>query len=962
MAKPIQPIAFTFAYDASVLAQPVHVLTVPHHWRAPLLQLQSELNDREGEANTVATRSLNAATQAFVPYLLAPPYPVRLQKEKGEGLNASWLVARHPLPLDAIWSIFRAWLEKLFQDCASYDAIKDLFVLDDLHWQEGTLAYADATTPNGTASLPPLAYDTVPTIIAELLLDQRVQFPIKGEERGLVRVPSARGAEVMTWPPVYYDDPEGGRWAYSYVAAISLQTIAGQAHPQVYIHYSVRRWRSDSFYFADKHTLYLERGMTTVYLHANQPWAGLPPASVFTQARLVASYVQNQRVPMWADRVPEIAQRLGVTFPQAAELAANPQPWLLEGGVEGVNAAVVTRSTRHHRVQPGLDLQVHEALTQRLFPALLGQVELGQRLFPMTVPDRVGGKHTLELHLRDLSKEVRLQGLVDSVGGSLTVEVYYETPAIRDMLVDRVIALLTLPRPEKIERAAQMPTSQPPIQQALFALAPIDLPFDVEEEELAEEEQGSATLQGRTAQSKPRAVRAEEPPPQPAPAVQELDLPGGGRLRIVTQRLGAMGQPLDPENRTLAAMYTQIEGRVKDIGDAYPAATEPTLALVELPNYQDPQKPELRARFGRRRDPKYAIRLGLARTNRVSQFITDENDDMKIRAEGAVRDGLRHLGYLPACIDFRFVSGHQLPAALTIAAVWFIRLTKKSGYARIHLPVIVLMHTTRTEVEAWLPDGKGVRSYRQALLDITCMKPADVSGKKQWEALRDVQQFLQFDLTNYAEPDILLLTHAQNARATWRGVANGQIEWDKVRFEAGVEGLTLQSWPRHAVRLVRLRTSDQHETPEYYVANAHPSESTQGIWPLPGDPRHYFNIGSKPHSMRAKRQGKQVDPTEYIAIPSIVEILTIAAPNPDEYAFWPKAIDQWRRMSYLDSEGDMTLLPLPLEFAAKMDEYARVIGPWVLPREWDEEDEEDEDDTGVVQLSLFGAGSTPGEV
>lgn len=59
----------------------------------------------------------------------------------------------------------------------------------------------------------------------------------------------------------------------------------------------------------------------------------------------------------------------------------------------------------------------------------------------------------------------------------------------------------------------------------------------------------------------------------------------------------------------------------------------------------------------------------------------------------------------------------------------------------------------------------------------------------------------------------------------------------------------------------------------------------------------------------------------------------------DDPSIWANAIYQWRKMSYVTN--DDTLLPLPLEFAKKVEDYARVIGPWVISDEWEEEDEED---------------------
>ena len=46
----------------------------------------------------------------------------------------------------------------------------------------------------------------------------------------------------------------------------------------------------------------------------------------------------------------------------------------------------------------------------------------------------------------------------------------------------------------------------------------------------------------------------------------------------------------------------------------------PTLTLIELPNYRSPK---LRKHFSQR-DPKHALRLGMAHVGRVTQFITSD--------------------------------------------------------------------------------------------------------------------------------------------------------------------------------------------------------------------------------------------------------------------------------------------------------------------------------------------------
>jgi hypothetical protein len=101
--------------------------------------------------------------------------------------------------------------------------------------------------------------------------------------------------------------------------------------------------------------------------------------------------------------------------------------------------------------------------------------------------------------------------------------------------------------------------------------------------------------------------------------------------------------------------------------------------------------------------------------------------------------------------------------------------------------------------------------------------------------------------------------------------------------------------------------------------------------------------------MSRGRKGKQAAPNELYANPSLLEVLLVALQQGDDPESWSFAVDTWRKVSYLT--GDMTLFPLPLQWAENCDRYAAVIGPWVLGDQWDEGEDEEED--GVVQLSLW---------
>src|SRR5205807_10103759 len=99
-----------------------------------------------------------------------------------------------------------------------------------------------------------------------------------------------------------------------------------------------------------------------------------------------------------------------------------------------------------------------------------------------------------------------------------------------------------------------------------------------------------------------RLARKRIPEPHPLPAEEEriVALPGGGRLRIVTRPLGSIGSPLPaPENKR-QDLRARMNERVNKIRAQVFPPDEPTLALIEILNYQDPRNPDLRRQFRRR--------------------------------------------------------------------------------------------------------------------------------------------------------------------------------------------------------------------------------------------------------------------------------------------------------------------------------------------------------------------------
>jgi hypothetical protein len=569
----------------------------------------------------------------------------------------------------------------------------------------------------------------------------------------------------------------------------------------------------------------------------------------------------------------------------------------------------------------------------------------------------------LEADLREIPVEVRLQAVQASIGPEVIVEIWYQNASCRDQLVESLHTMLTGDRPGLVdvdETSAPAPVRV--IQRDMFAGI------------------GTAATEVTTGGKKSKRKRAAPERPLVDPSIDhEIPLPGGGVIRVLPRQLGAWGAMLpDPTEGDLKNRgeykRRETQRRADQIAKDLLVTTVPTLALIELPHFQDPRERQRRYQVGLR-DPKRALRLGMAQAGRVTKFTTGRfNADqepknagrsrlnpeelLRERCENAVLEGLRQMGYLPGAITVTPPEGQSFPERMVVAGVRMLRLTRRRTDAKIYLPVVTIFDTGTPGVYAWLPDEHvGVRPFHEAMLAITRFKDRDVARFRQEDMLNRLEQFLTKTLPETFVGDIVILVEAQNMRWLWPGLQNGEVEWDGMRFRRGGTATPISQEQRR-FRLIRLRTSERSETPGWYTPGASPGRDyASGLFRDSEANRTFYNIAVKPKTQGQARRGKQDAPSEQYAIPSMLEILVAAQQPNDSDEAWALAVHTWRRMGYL-AGGDMTLLPIPLQWAAKMDRYAAVIGPWVFKNQeylWvDDNDIEEEDVGGVEQLSLFG--------
>jgi hypothetical protein len=376
-----------------------------------------------------------------------------------------------------------------------------------------------------------------------------------------------------------------------------------------------------------------------------------------------------------------------------------------------------------------------------------------------------------------------------------------------------------------------------------------------------------------------------------------------------------------------------IEQRVDHIAGTLGDVAHPTVTLVEIA----PAEAYKNAKRGS--DPKWAIRHGLVRTGRLSQFVNPvatpkkpgrmrpdgtTSDANRERFAAAVDEMFRHLGIRPAPLPAP-LSG-TLARQPALLALWMIRKnkTRLRGLAQ-QVPVAVLVDPTGQHIQVTAP-GIGWKPLHEGLVEI---------GKRYInELLRcgsdDVVRFIKETIgeATAAYPDTLLLTHAQNLRSVWDTLGNSRIHLDTIAF-GNDETIPISKFP--GLRHVRVRGSDGGETPECYGINEDGSGQPKGLWRFLRS-RIFGSTSGKPSTHSGALMGvSKLIPMEYkdkraaprpkaqVWNPQLIELFVAGLQDGDQAEHWAALAHDLRDAApYV---RDTTALPWPLHLASKLEEY-----------------------------------------
>jgi argonaute-like protein/RNase H domain-containing protein/MID domain-containing protein len=867
MARPnhLRTLAFRLAPGTSGLRRRFFTLQVPAGWKEALRRMEATARGREYERTTVPYSGLNRVVRALVPDL------VHISASAWKAGERPWLYAREPLDAASLFLLVRAWLEQAMGHVAEArrDEVLGVIRSTDLQWWEQTIdVSAWQTVPNGTARPEfPDSFRILPDLLAARLSRPGVTLSAGSEPLRFLRAPVSpgdSGAELVSWPPRLHSDGHGRRWGYSVVMTLTVQTVPFQPYPVVHCDIGLRRWAGGSDVRLPR------RDNTSVYLLTRVPWInGLHYSDCFQVAPMkweripdtTGSEAGRDYRAAWADHLASTLNSLHPQrpFPDAEELRQQPS-YLLRPDADPAAAIAYRNGMRPpHIVQAGIPAADRRELLEQLAALLAPEFVLTEPPNRCAARIMTAGSNpffaaTGEGIPTDTALAIRRQ----------------RREAIRSGVGDRI--------------TVELRCSSSDVELALTS-----------------------------------AVRD-------AVGLQEADrfpylcADTGLHVELVSERLGAIGDVLDvpTENRaSVAQLHPAIRKRCQEVVTQVPAATKPTLTLIELSSKDSYQGLS---------DPKGALRKGFALTGRHTQFInpvSDEGSSLGHRARSSILDGLRQMGVQPT---FSLDAGARLPKRIDYVGLWLIRSYAGSSATRMRerLPVAVHIEGRTGRVRAIAGGMETWLSYPDVLLRIA---RGDARGVgRDEEALPFIQQLLLRDLQ---QRDTLILCRAQNLRRAWSWLCDPRMTIDHLAFTDGERPQPIRRW--QGLRILRVRDGEGHETPEYFAPNPDGAASfTSGLFRV--SERVFAAVNRKPAQVQLSRHMSKLSPWQNrdgIDVPpstrqhawnaGFCELTAVCLQDGDSPEEWAALAQALRQAAGHHPEA--TTLPLPLHLAAQMEEY-----------------------------------------
>ncbi len=380
-------------------------------------------------------------------------------------------------------------------------------------------------------------------------------------------------------------------------------------------------------------------------------------------------------------------------------------------------------------------------------------------------------------------------------------------------------------------------------------------------------------------------------------------------IRLHSHNLGALGDELKVGDEQKERRRRAVLRRANEIKYKLGNATLPTLSIIELDG---------KGIFKPASDPKDALRIGFGKRDSVSQFIEKSSENVAHRAEAALGDGLRQLGFsepittLKAYPEMRYL------------AIWIFNHHDYKGV----IPVALLMSADGTFLKCtsecmnrqWI-------DYRDMLIKAAKGELIPVPHKDKKER---VSAFVKniLDVECSSAPTVLLM-RAHTVRNAWVWAQDGNIKRNTLSFENN-DALPVSRWS--GLRVARIRDDEHDETPEWYAENAKSYAGfARGLFKM--EDAIFASVASNPvtHKLNKKmsrfpyeedgelRRGNTDKPAWN---PGLKEVFLAGLQHGDNEEVWAQLVNKLRLSSSYTL--DPLALPYPLHLVKQVGEYTRL--------------------------------------
>ena len=397
-------------------------------------------------------------------------------------------------------------------------------------------------------------------------------------------------------------------------------------------------------------------------------------------------------------------------------------------------------------------------------------------------------------------------------------------------------------------------------------------------------------------------------------------------VRIESLSPGSLLNPLENDEDAAAKVrWRRIETALGNVSDL-------TACVVVLPGADHYKK------LGG--DPKEVLRIGFARTGRLTQLLEPEGskDNPDIRACVAVRDLMRQLGFIPELADGKRGVDVSLPAMglrvynsgngnMLASFPYCVRQDAGSGLVTVDCPLYV----------------DGDLPYWKALLEFARLSSTegflDSCRLANGAALKVMVDRM---LRSSAETPSLLLVNAHGLvrqKGWWFGISDSGLGRGVLNYGPKGEEVPLD-FGGSKLRILRVRSGANGEVPDWFTDEVESDELEEGVLPNRRDKQGIFKMGGytlalapRPGDAQYKwspRSSKYDAPDEQFCEKTINEYCLLSPGDEQEELSCVKYAEALRGCMVQLYKSDMKVnLPAPLHLAEQMEEY---IWAWGKPK------------------------------